>query len=178
MMVGSHKKSLLKRREGQAAIEFIVVVVVILFFLLFFLSLSILLTVSDYIEYATFMSARTYKSMFESEEIQERNARTVFDAYTSRIQGIARNFNLEFLPGQDQGNQAAGVRVNYDIDMFYLPPVFMPEGAPTSQITLTSETRLGRDPSYQDCNGYFQRFVGQFPIGADRLVRQMDDNGC
>ena len=56
-------------------------IVVIFFFLLFYLSLSLLLVVSDYIDYATFMAARTYKSAFDSPETQEQNAQAVFDSY-------------------------------------------------------------------------------------------------
>ena len=48
--------------KGQSAIEFIVVVVVVFFFLLFYLSFSITLIASEYVDYATFMAARTYKS--------------------------------------------------------------------------------------------------------------------
>jgi Flp pilus assembly protein TadG len=165
--------------KGQSAIEFIVVVVVLLFFLLFFLSFSILLVVSDYVEYATFMAARTYKSMYSTQAVQERNARTVFQSYTRNIQGLARNLNLEFVDGGQRGDQAAGVKATYTLDMFYLPPLFVPTGFPGSAVTLSTETRLGRDPANEDCSNYFTRFVGRFGLGIDpRYVNLMDDNGC
>ena len=88
-------KKLLKKQDGQAAIEFITVVVVIFFFLFFMLSLSITLVVSDYIEYATFMSARTLKSMYSTDAVQDRLARQEFFKYAERVQGIARNFSFE-----------------------------------------------------------------------------------
>ncbi len=170
----------LRRRSGQSAIEFIVVVVVILFFLLFFLSLSILLVTSDYVEYATFMSARTYKSMFGSQNDQRVNAKTVFDTYVSRIQGVGRNFKLSYVGGGQRGEQAAGVRATYDIDLFYLPPLFMTTNIPKSSITLSTETRLGRDSSYEECFNFFDKFVQKFPIGigGSKYVGLMDDNGC
>lgn len=173
-------KRRLNNQRGQSAIEFIVVVVVVLFFLLFFLSLSILLVVSDYLEYATFMSARTYKSMFSSQEKQEENARIVFDSYANRVQGIARDINLEFLDGGEGGNQAAGVKATYTIDLFYLPPLFIPDGIPASGITLTTETRLGRDPSYADCFNYFRNFTRRLGLNLEgtRYISLMDDNGC
>ncbi len=169
----------LRSRSGQSAIEFIIVVVVILFFLLFFLSLSVLLITSEYIEYATFMSARTYKSMFGSQNDQQQNAKIVFDTYAQRVQGIARNFNLSFLDGQDRGQQAAGVRASYSIDLFYLPPFFM-QNIPQSRIRLSTETRLGRDSSYEDCFNFFNTFIQKFPIGVSggKYVGLMDDNGC
>jgi Flp pilus assembly protein TadG len=179
-MIEYMKKSL-KRKEGQSAIEFIVVVVVILFFLLFFMCLSILWVVSDYLEYATFMAARTYKSMFSSREVQERNARTVFNSYAQKVQGLARNFNLEFVPGPTEGGeQSAGVIATYTMDLFYLPPLFLPDGLPGSAITLKSETHLGRDAAYEDCIEFYNQFgqkVG-IPIQGTNFVRQMDDNGC
>lgn len=170
----------LNNRRGQSAIEFMVVVIVLLFFLLFFLSLAILFVVSDYIEYATFMSARTYKSMFSSRAVQERNARLVFDSYVNRVQGIARNFNVEYVDGDDRGDQGAGVRSSYEIDLFYMPPLFIPDGFPGSRITLTTETRLGRDPAYEDCINYFREFSNRLGLGIDgtNYLSQMDDNGC
>jgi len=173
-------KKLKRDTQGQSAIEFIVVVVVLLFFLLFFLSLAVMFVVSDYLEYATFMSARTYKSMFSSREVQQRNARTVFDTYATRVQGIARNFNVTFVEGDDRGDQGAGVRASYEIDMFYMPPLFIPEGFPGSRITLTTETRLGRDPAFEDCINYFKEFSSRLGLGIDGtgFLSQMDDNGC
>jgi hypothetical protein len=173
-------KRRLKNRKGQSAIEFIVIVVVLLFFLLFFLSLAIMFVVSDYIEYATFMSARTYKSMFSSRAVQERNAKLVFDTYVSRIQGVARNFDLTYVDGDDRGDQGAGVRASYDIDLFYMPPLFIPDGFPGSTIKLSTETRLGRDPAFEDCINYFKDFANRFNLGIDgtSYLSQMDDNGC
>lgn len=173
-------KKRLGNQRGQSAIEFIVVVVVILFFLLFFLSMSILLVVSDYLEYATFMSARTYKSMFSSRNTQEQNARAVFNSYSSRVQGIARDIELEFLDGGDGGEQAAGVKATYTVDLFYLPPLFIPDGIPPSGITLTTETRLGRDAAYQDCFDYFRSWSRRLGLNIEgtRFLSLMDDNGC
>jgi hypothetical protein len=167
-----------KNQKGQSAIEFIVVVVVVLFFLLFFLSLSILLVVSEYVEYATFMSARTYKSMFSTKDVQQQNARLVFQSYMDKVQGIARNPQLTFLEGDSP--QSAGVQATYNIDLFYLPPVFMPFGIPPSRITLKTETRLGRDPAYQDCSNYFDEFSQRMGLNIQGtgFLRQMDDNGC
>jgi len=172
-------KRYLKRREGQAAIEFIVVIVVVFFFLLFFLSLAMLLVVSDYIDYATFMAARTYKSGFSTREFQERYAREIFDTYTQRIQGIARNFTLDFVRS-GESEQTSGVVSTYEIDLFYLPPLFAAGDTPVSRITLSSETHLGRDPAFQDCMDFFADYSRRNGLGIEgtSLMTQMDDNGC
>jgi hypothetical protein len=170
-----------KNERGQAAIEFIVVVVVVFFFLLFYLSLSILLVTSEYIDYATFMAARTYKSGFSSQEYQQQYARQVFDGYTSRVAGIARRFDLQFVDADPNDRQTAGVIATYDMDLFYLPPVFIKSGPlPVSRISLSSEAHLGRDPAYSECVNFFDQFAQRFGLGIEgtTLVRQMDDNAC
>jgi len=170
----------LRDQRGQSAIEFIVIVIVVLFFLMFFLSLAILLVVSDYVEYATFMTARTYKSMFASQESQERFSRDVFNAYTQKINGIARNFRLEYVNGPPGDEQSSGVRASYDIDMFYLPPIFIPENIPPSVIRLQTESRLGREPSGNECQQFFLNFSQRFGLGIEgtKILSGMDDNGC
>lgn len=168
-----------KNQSGQVAVEFILVSVVVFFFIFFFASISILIVTSEYVEYATFMAARTYKAGFGSVEFQEQNARTVFNAYAQNVQGIARNFNLEFVNGAST-NQDAGVVATYDIDMFYLPPVFIKAGSPPSRITLQSETHLGREQNNGECQDFFNNLSQRLGFGVDGtgLVNQMEDNGC
>lgn len=166
--------------RGQAAIEFMAVVVVIFFFLLFFLSITILIVTSEYLDYATFMAARTYKSGFSSKEYQQRYAEQIFNTYADKVNGVARNFELRFVKADDNDDQTEGIVTNYTIDMFYLPPVFIQGNIPPSAIRLTSEAHLGRDPAFQDCQDYFNSFAQQFRLGIEGtgLVQQMDDNGC
>lgn len=168
-----------KAQKGQAAIEFLVSVVVIFFFLLFYLSICILMVTSEYMDYATFMAARTYKSAYGSEASQEANARVVFDAYTNNVQGIARNIRLNFTEANPGDPKSAGVEAYYDIDMFYLPPVFIGADAPPSRIRLTAEAHLGREPGFQDCENFFTSFVRQLNIpNMEQFASEMDDNGC
>ncbi len=168
-----------KKEKGQAAIEFIVCIVVIFFFLFFYLSLAILLVTSEYIDYATFMTARTLRSGYGSRASAETNARVVWGKYTEKIQGIARNFNLDIVQADPNDSNSAGVVSTYDMDLFYLPPFFMGTQTPPSKITLQSETHLGRDPGYEECFQYFNSFVRRFNVpGAEQFVEEMDDNGC
>lgn len=173
-----------RRREaqsGQAAIEFIVVVLVIFFFLFFFLSLSIALVVSDYIEYATFMAARTYKSGFSDENFQRQYATQVFDTYFEKVQGIARNPQLRFVQTEAGDEQSRGIDVRYDIDLFYLPPIFVTNAGPISRIELQAEAQLGRDPGILECREYFNQLANNLGFGiggVPALVNQMEDNGC
>lgn len=177
-MRGTYRRQ--QNHSGQAAIEFIVVIVVIFFFLLFFLSLSILMVVSDYMEYATFMAARTYKSGFSTKEFQRQYAQTVFNNYIRGVEGLARDITLDFVDGGENGEQAAGVKVDYTTDLFYLPPLFMVGDMPLSQIRLSTEARLGRDPANQDCKDYFTNLARRLNLSlqGSRILSQMEDNGC
>jgi len=177
----------LKKRgvRGQAMVEFMAVVVVVFFFLFFLMSLSFVIILSEYVEYATFMAARTYKSGFSGEPRQEGNAKLVFDKYFERVQGIVRNPQVEFKRADPNNEQTAGVIVRYDMDLFYFPPLFMADGAlPPSRIGLTSETHLGRDPSFGEVcdpsgNSFFVNFLNQNGVqDTGNLAEQMDDNGC
>ncbi len=171
----------LKTRSGQAAIEFIAVIVVVFFFLFFYLSLAIVLTVSEYMDYATFMAARTYKAGFSSEEFQRRGAQEqVFRKYTDKINpSIARNFKLEFTQLDPKDDQTQGIVATYDMDLFYLPPIFVTgDNQPASRITLKSETFLGRDPTTRECISYFEQLTQSLGIDMGGRVTLMDDNGC
>jgi hypothetical protein len=167
-----------KSEKGQAAIEFIAIAVVLFFFLLFFLSISLLLVVSDYVEYATFMAARTYKAGASREAKQRENAQLVFDSYFSKIQGIARRPNLEFIRTEQDNVRTEGILSSYDIDLFYLPPVFVGSTGVPSRIRLNSESHLGRDPSFEECRAFFESFGSRNGIASEALIEMMEDNGC
>jgi len=171
---------LIRKKDGQSAIEFMTVMMVIFFFLFLFLSLSILIVISEYVEYATFMAARTYKATSKSPDLQFENAKKVFESYTSKIEGIARNFNLKEMMADSGQEQTSGVIATYDIDLFYLPPIFALGGAKNpSSITLSAEAYLGRDPSYDECQNFFVNLARRvFGFDNPRLIEQMEDNGC
>jgi len=177
----------IQNRKGQSAVEFIIVCLVVFFFLLFFMSVSFVLILSQYMDYATFMAARTYKAAHGSPQEQREEAERVFLSYANLVRGsglVKRVSNLEFIKVDPQGrqHQSEGVRVQYDLDLFYLPPLFIRGPAPSSGITLTSESFLGRDPNYDECTGFFRRFASELGVqlefgNADYSAR-MEDNGC
>jgi Flp pilus assembly protein TadG len=172
-----------KNQTGQAGIEFMVVCVAVFFFLFFFLSMSVVYVVSEYMDYAVFMAARTYKSGFSTEAFGEQHATEIFNDYTQNVQGIARNINLQFHNNTDPNgaSQTSGVSATYDMDLFYLPPLFIPaDQRPVSTITLTAESHLGRDPSFTECQNFFTAFLSKFGLGLENsaLEQQMEDNGC
>lgn len=170
----------LTEKKGQAAIEFIAVIIVIFFFLFFYLSLAIVLTVSEYMDFATFMAARTYRSGTSSPEYQRAGAESVtFKQYTDKISpSIARNFRLEFKKLDPNDENTQGLVASYDMDLFYLPPIFVMKDQPVSSITLTSEAYLGRDPTAIECQNFFKTLTQKLGIDINERVDLMDDNGC
>jgi len=173
-------------RKGQSAVEFTIVVLVVFFFLLFFLSLSFVLILSQYMDYATFMAARTYKSAHGDRAAQEDKARRVFNDYSEMVKGsglVRVVYPLEFVRSEGGGREYSteGVRSRYELDLFYLPPIFLNQEVP-SRIVLTSESFLGRDPNIDECRGFFANFAARFGIqmqgGSSDLTSQMEDNGC
>lgn len=141
------------------------------------MSISILLVVSDYLEYATFMAARTYKAGASRPEIQQRNAELVFNSYFEKIQGIAKRPSLEFMRTEQDNVRTEGLVASYDMDMFYLPPVFSGTEVP-SRIRLNSEAHLGRDPSAEECRAFFTGFASKAGISDGAFISMMDDTGC
>lgn len=168
----------LKNNKGQSAVEFIIVSVVFFFFLFFLLSVSILFVVSDYVEYATFMAARTYRSGAFSESRQRQSASDVFNAYVSKVEGIAKNFNIQFSQAQSRFQMTSGVRVTYTMPLFYMPPIFAGNVGP-STTTLTTESYLGRDPSVTECQNFFTQFISSLGLNINTgYANLMDDSGC
>lgn len=164
-------------RKGQAAIEFIVVVVVIFFFLFLLFSLAMLFAISSYMDYATFMAARTYKTGAFKESSQFRNAQTVFNSYFDKVSGLARKPSLEIVRTDPTSVRTEGLLASYDVDLFYLPPVFMGSNTPGSVLRLNTEAHLGRDPSFEECQNFFTSFAAKFGVSSD-YAELMEDNGC
>lgn len=172
----------LKNKKGQTAVEFILICLVVFFFLLFFLSLAFVLVLSQYMDYATFMTARTYKAAHGDTGSQLAKAQQVFEAYVAPVRGsgLVRNIsplNITQANPTDRQNRSEGFRVTYDLNLFYLPPLFA-KNKVDSVITLTSESFLGRDPNVDECLGFFKDFTSRLGIDARDLVSRMEDNGC
>jgi len=173
----------IKSKKGQSVVEFVSVIMIVFFFLLFFLSLSFTLVLSQYMDYATFMAARTYKASHSSPENQREKARRVFNSYVQWLNNNAllkSISELEFIAADPGGrsHQSEGVRVTYEVNLFYLPPLFAKDRL-SSTLTLTSESFLGRDPTFQECKGFFRDFTRRigFTLNSSDLDK-MEDNGC
>jgi len=187
-----------KSAAGQTMVEFLISVIVIMFFLFLMLSLAILMVTSEYLEYAAFMAARTYRTGYSTAASQKQRADLVARQYVANVGNLLSGVpNIEVIDGNETGvpNLAnvgpkgagiAGVRISYRMPLFYLPPVFAGSFADPN-ISLVTESFYGRDPSADEaCGGddsFFRRFLQRVAPNLNGtnpalVAGQMEDNGC
>jgi hypothetical protein len=172
----------MKKKAGQSTLEFILVSVLFFSFTFFHFKLSVLLAFGNYVHYATFMAARALLSGGSSEAEQMDSARTVITKMLKgqggdRFKAIAK----EDGPGIQVGSSSRlnrqersltwlyGVRYSFKGKLFMISP-----GKAGSlkdqdnQLSLVSESWLGREVSDEECTTYIQTQSAAFEL----------DNGC
>lgn len=176
--------------SGQSLIEFALSIFLVFGLLFFFIQLALSLSWGNYVQYATYMAARAYLSGGVSQNDQNERAidvlrRTVKrgvvsndDRFPMIAQGIngddptVKGASVGGGPGFDPGNYdlswMQGVRYTFRSRLFVLPigRPGTPLDASKGQAVFTSESWLGRDPTYQDCLATMRQLKGQI------------DNGC
>lgn len=171
--------------QGQATIEFALTILLVLAFVLLYVQASMVFAWANYIQYATFMSARAYLSAGHDQEDQARRARDVMVVTVKRGIGQPNLDRIPFLAEGEGGGEPRGVMIDAPAEFeaqtrdlswlegvryrfksrVFLVPLSGPSTAPVNTVTLVSESWLGREPSYQDCLGY---------MGEGWII----DNGC
>lgn len=171
-------------QSGQATVEFALTLLLLMAFILFYLQLSLMFAWGNFVHYATFMSARAYLSAGPSLSDQQERARNVIvrmlkrkgSSGTDRIPFIAKGEGgtdvagflvdppSEFNPTDRNSSWMQGVRYTFKSRVFLLPLAGKIDGSVNS-VTLTSESWLGREPTYEDC-----------AVFMDNLG--ITDNGC
>jgi hypothetical protein len=178
-----------EREAGQSLIEFALAVFLVFGLLFFFIQLALMLSWANFVQYATFMSARAYLSGGSSRQDQEDRAREVLkkmvkrgDASSDdRFPMIARGYQgTDDVVGASIGGGQQFDEKNYDLSWMqgvrytfrshlFVLPIGRAGTAPSAdagQAILTSESWLGRDPTYGECLSAVQSLKGQI------------DNGC
>jgi hypothetical protein len=177
------KTSRIRCEQGQSTLEFALTLLLLLSFVLGFIQLSLVFGYANFVHYATFMAARAQQSAGLNADDQFRRSRDVIVKLLKRAESQP---NLDRWPtlgkavgnGEIKGTQLAddprfstdpatnwlqGVRYTFRSRLFMIP---VGGDQSTNEITLTSESWLGREPNYEDCMS--QGF------GGERLI----DNGC
>lgn len=176
--------------SGQSLVEFALSIFLVFGLLFFFIQLSLVLSWGNFVQYATYMSARAYLSGGTTKEDQTERAMEVlrrmvkrgavsnddrfpmiargFEGDDDTVKGASVGGGPQFDPGDYDLSWMQGVRYTFRSRLFVLPvgrPGTRPD-AETGQAVLTSESWLGRDPTYQDCLSVMGQMKGQI------------DNGC
>jgi hypothetical protein len=162
-------------RRGQSTIEFALTLMLIVIFSLFYVQLSLVFAYGNFVHYATFMSARAYLASGPSKEDQATRARDVIlrtlqksagEAGQSRFPALGKGigpgsppgFQVDDPPQFDPVDRAfswmQGVRYTFRSRLFTVPLGRSSgggAGAGANTVTLTSESWLGREPSYEEC---------------------------
>ena len=178
--------------EGQSTVEFALTMTLFMGFTFFLLRLCLVFSFGNYVQYATFMAARSYLAAGPSVSDQEERARFVLgymlkrSAYQTRVDkfpSIAKGHggsNSDF-PGVDIGRGTLyketnddslwmlGVRYTFTSKLF--PISFGKSKGSDSKgtqgsIELTSESWLGKEPATDECTA------------AMELLKGGVDNGC
>jgi hypothetical protein len=173
----------MKKEEGQATVEFALVMLLMLGFILFYIQLSFIFAFGNFTHYATFMSARAFLSagpdiQDQMERAQAVIKRTVKTGSGDRFPSIAKGsgggdpegFETISTRGDRDSSWMNGVRYTFKSRLFLLP-MGKDGGAKggkksVNEVTLTSESWLGREPTHDECKTEMGKYPGYW------------DNGC
>jgi len=135
----------------------------------------------NYVHYATFMAARAFLSAGASPGDQESRAQDVIIQMLKKSQGqtgvdkfpsIAMAVSSGTIPGYTSFvNQTNDLKWMTGVRYVFRGKIFVPFGAmgakkEINQVEFTSESFLGKEPSYSDC------------LSALGAVHGIFDNGC
>ena len=182
--------------SGQSTIEFALTLILLMAFMLFYFQLGLLMGLGNYIHYATFMSARAFLSAGVDSQDQIARAKDVLSRMLLKPQSSADRFTSlahgrkiddcqesvgaggcigqgsQFADGVRDSSWMQGVRYRFRGRLFIIPLAGLSAAAKqgftkeTNSLELTSESWLGREPTYMDCSGEMNTYKGIF------------DNGC
>ena len=175
-----------KQNAGQATIEFALTMILFFSFFMFYFQITMIFAFGNFVHYATFMAARAYLSSGPNQEDQYTRARSVIVQMLKRSAGAAGIDRFPFIArGTDGGDPGGmdimengrgqtwmtGVRYTFKSKLFMIPMggTGSPRG-PVNSVKLTSESFLGREPSFSECDASMTSGNGD---GAWKY-----DNGC
>jgi hypothetical protein len=177
--------------RGQSTVEFALVIVLVMGFILFYVQLCLVFAWGNYTHYATFMAARAMQSAGVTEPEQRDRAlkvaaRMLKKGYDSpgrdRLPMLAKGLEGDTPatglsvspPSQFRADTRGlswmeGVRYKFRSRLFLIPWLGSGRGGGPDgrgSVTLTSESWLGRSPSFTECKAFLSEIGGYI------------DNGC
>ena len=181
---GNNFRIFVNKNSGQSTVEFALTLSLFLAFVLFYFQVCMVMAFGSYVQYATFMAARAYKAANQSPQDQIERATQVLtglvklsvsqpnlDRFASVARGVGGNSDVPGLfvnpPSEYQPNNRAfswmqGIRYTFRSSIFLIPlsgtgPAGQSQtalGAGVNQLTLTSESWLGKETSYSECRAF------------------------
>ncbi|MBI3543152.1 MAG: hypothetical protein HY075_07755 [Deltaproteobacteria bacterium] len=183
-----------RRRRGQGTIELILTFFA--FFTIFFMFVQVSLSfgVANFIQYATFISARAFLSGAKNKGDQEKAASdylaaTVGGSSGGRFKSIAQpeggssevdgafigsTSRAKPAPSEDARTSMWEQGVTYSFKVrLYMAPLIPGVGKGDNKVLLESQSWLGRDPTEEECEAVLQK---RAKLGGARQA--LFDNGC
>lgn len=174
-----------KKQQGQSVIEFILVIFVFLTFFFMYMKLALGFAVGHYIQYATFMAARSYYAGALDENTQKAAGEAAIKSYLgddgNRFRSIVRaaensgqvGGGPQFVATNADTYWQQGASYTFKFSMYLLPLVTAARSRASREgMEVTSESWLNRDPSYEEC----VRDMTQSRNGNQNAW--LFDNGC
>ena len=170
------------KNEGQAVIEFVLGLLVVITFFFFYVRLSAVFAISNYIQYATFMSARSLASSANAKDVQEETAKSVLE---SMVKGKFKS--LITTKGDDAIKVGAGSYFdslgpieewNHGASYHFTAKLsFYPFSSKNQSLLLdlTSESWMPRERSEEECLRAKSKIEAD--IGVPNVKVEWD-NGC
>ena len=177
-----------KSEAGQSTIEFALTMILLMSFTMFFLRLALLFGYGNYAHYATFMAARAYLSsgadrsssqVARAEQvILSMLKKSVNEPGVDRFPTIAKGKggggrilgmqidHERYAPGNLNLSWMRGVRYTFRSRLFLIPFGGASSIGKLNDIELTSESWLGREPTYSEC------------VDEMGKLKAVWDNGC
>lgn len=174
--------------KGQSTIEFALVFIAFIFFLSLSYNAVVSFSIQQYLSYATFMTARSYQAARQDPArqlaaakrtmsiyvpgVSEYGSRTTVFTFGSRPLAWIKTFTG---PGAGQAN--VPFRLVFDVP-FLSFPLSESMRASFGKLELSTESNLGREPTRQECEQFFDNFFSGFSGGGIHRADGMEDNGC
>jgi hypothetical protein len=179
-------------KRGQSTIEFCLVFFAFIFFLSMSYNAVVAFATYQYLSYANFMAARARQAGRETIGAQQAAAHAVMDMYVPGIReggqnlyfGFSRTRKLAIITAWNVPSSGAPDKLNpfeLEFDVWLITvPIGEDMRNRFGKLKLKTTAALGREPSSEECRGFFERFFSLYKNGPNNMHNSgdMEDNGC
>lgn len=164
-------------QSGQTMIEFTLMMIATSFFIFLHMNLAYVYMMIEYIDFSTFMSARTAIAADVDWNRQKQKAQNVLNTMLAGKVDLSQGEQIlgdglikilhsssSIKSSQDpselyKGKNLIQVNVKYSVPMYVFPPIFFKVDPGLSRINLVSESYLRREATYEEAMRYYEEFA-------------------